>query len=894
MKFRQPFAYSIAVGSTTVALLLSLGFAPSLTRTIGAFFYMAIAITTRYGGLRPGLLAIGLSMLAVNYFFIPPTYQIQVASSEEIIRLILFLTVSLIITLTIDHLRRSRRQLEELSHKLLAESDQRLKIALNAAQMGLWNWDLQTGEIAWSPEHEQLFGLAPGSFDGKYATFDACLHPDDRVTVAQTVKRALDARSSYQCEYRVRWADDSIHWIEGRGHGFYDETGNPIRMTGTVLSIDDRKQLEFALRQSEQQFRGIFEAEPECVKIMTADGFLQTINPAGLAIIEAESLEAVQGQYVCPLLDPVYHAAYDDFNRSVSQGNTAEMEYEIIGLKGTRRWLESRAVPLQVPDRSEALVLSVTRDITERKRLEFSLMQARDDLEQRVEERTTELTEVNDLLLMSLMEQQQTQRVLEEQAQLLDLAHDAILTLDLNWLITFWNQGAEAMYGFSKSEALGKHPRSLLQSKFPQPIAEIEAAVFQKGYWEGELIHTNRDGQTIVVLSRWVVQKDDLDRPVKILEINSDITQRKQTELALSESEAKFRQLAANIHDVFWITDVVKPQVLYVSPAYETLWGRSCHALYHNFGEWLAGVHPDDRDRVSQTFQEKAGQGYFDHEYRVVHPDGSIRWIRDRAFPIKNDTGEITRIAGIAEDITERHHIEELKNEFIGVISHELRTPLTAIQMSLGLINTGIYANKPEKAKRMIEIALIDTQRLVHLVNDILDLERLDSGRAALEKTECQASDLMQQAVTEVQSIADRHQIKLEIAPTDELVWAAYNPVIQTLTNLLSNAIKFSPAHSVIHVAVKSERDRVLFQVCDQGRGIPPDKLEDIFGRFQQVDASDSREKGGTGLGLSICRSIIEQQGGKIWAESTLGIGSTFFFTLPNQFEHEAQNSHCR
>ncbi|MBE9014423.1 PAS domain-containing protein, partial [Pseudanabaenaceae cyanobacterium LEGE 13415] len=407
-------------------------------------------------------------------------------------------------------------------------------------------------------------------------------------------------------------------------------------------------------------------------------------------------------------------------------------------------------------------------------------------------------------------------------------------------------------------------------------------------YWEGELTHTNRNGETIVVLSRWVVQRDEHDRPIKILEINSDITQRKQTELALRESEAKFRQLAANIHDVFWITDIVESRVVYVSPAYETLWGRSCHSLYENFGEWLAGVHPEDRDRVLQTFHEKSKQGYFDHQYRVVHQDGSIRWIRDRAFPIKNDTGDVIRIAGIAEDITERRQIEELKNEFIGVISHELRTPLTAIQMSLGLLDTGIYANKPEKAKRMIEIALIDTQRLVHLVNDILDLERLDSGRAALEKIECQAMELMQQAVIEVQSIADRHQITLEISPTDTLVWAAYDPVIQTLTNLLSNALKFSTPHSVIHLATKPEQDHVLFQVSDNGRGIPADKLEDIFGRFQQVDASDSREKGGTGLGLSICRSIIDRQGGKIWAESTLGKGSTFFFTLPNRSEHEA------
>ena len=243
--------------------------------------------------------------------------------------------------------------------------------------------------------------------------------------------------------------------------------------------------------------------------------------------------------------------------------------------------------------------------------------------------------------------------------------------------------------------------------------------------------------------------------------------------------------------------------------------------------------------------------------------------------------GTVIGTISIGEDITERQKVERMKNEFIGIVSHELRTPLTAIQMSLGLLKTGIYAKKPEKVQRMIEIALLDTNRLVNLVNDILDLERLESGRAVLEKTVYQAADLMQQAVDGMQSIAAQQTITLAIAPTDATVWAAADTIIQTLTNLLSNAIKFSPADSTIHLRAEPQTDSVLFQVSDQGRGIPDDKLETIFGRFQQVDASDAREKGGTGLGLPICRGIIERHGGKIWAESVLGEGSSFFFTLP-------------
>ncbi len=181
----------------------------------------------------------------------------------------------------------------------------------------------------------------------------------------------------------------------------------------------------------------------------------------------------------------------------------------------------------------------------------------------------------------------------------------------------------------------------------------------------------------------------------------------------------------------------------------------------------------------------------------------------------------------------------------------------------------------------MLEIALIDTNRLVNLVNDILDLERLDSGRAVLEKTSCQAIDLMTRAVEGIQPIAKTQNITLTINLSEAQVWAAADAIIQTITNLLSNGIKFSPPHSTITLDAQMEGKFVLFQVCDRGRGIPADKLEAVFGRFQQVDASDARDKGGTGLGLAICRSIIEQHGGKIWVESILGEGSTFYFTLP-------------
>jgi signal transduction histidine kinase len=236
-----------------------------------------------------------------------------------------------------------------------------------------------------------------------------------------------------------------------------------------------------------------------------------------------------------------------------------------------------------------------------------------------------------------------------------------------------------------------------------------------------------------------------------------------------------------------------------------------------------------------------------------------------------------------------------MKDEFISVVSHELRTPLTAIRGSLGLLRSGKLAARPERSQELVSLALDNCDRLMRLVNDILTLERLESGSVELVMESCRVSDLLQPALNSVQAIADQAGIHLKIRPVATQVRAAPDLIIQTLTNLLSNAIKFSPADSTVWLnaetftqdslqdSLDTSTTHVLFSVKDQGRGIPPDKLETIFDRFQQVDVSDSRQKGGTGLGLAICQSIVQKHGGQIWVESVPGQGSTFFFTLPTR-----------
>jgi signal transduction histidine kinase len=262
-----------------------------------------------------------------------------------------------------------------------------------------------------------------------------------------------------------------------------------------------------------------------------------------------------------------------------------------------------------------------------------------------------------------------------------------------------------------------------------------------------------------------------------------------------------------------------------------------------------------------------------------TEPGAQLQWGPD-SKPIGKAVGVVVAFT----DTTERRALDRMKDEFISTVSHELRTPLTSLRAALGLVTGGSLNDRPEKLRQMLDIATGNTDRLVRLVNDILELERIGSGKAELHYTMCSADDLFRRAAGLQQTGASKAQLRITFNSQGVNVWADPDRVLQTLTNLISNAIKFSPPGTEIHLrARRVDANEAEIQVRDQGRGIPEDKLESIFERFHQVDASDSRTMGGTGLGLAICRSIVAQHGGRIWATSIVGKGSTFHFTLPTR-----------
>ena len=319
----------------------------------------------------------------------------------------------------------------------------------------------------------------------------------------------------------------------------------------------------------------------------------------------------------------------------------------------------------------------------------------------------------------------------------------------------------------------------------------------------------------------------------------------------------------------------------------EEILGRTIHDLIHH-------TRADGTPYPRESCPIRKSLLNFD----TVRISDEVFWRKDgTSFPVEYvarplidthslEPGGIKAVGAVVAftDTTERRALDRMKDEFISTVSHELRTPLTSLRGALGLLAGGALSARPEKTQQMLEIAISNTDRLVRLVNDILDLERISSGKAEIHPTLCSAEDLLRRAAAVQQARAPKPNIRIFFAAHGVNVWADPDRILQTLNNLISNAIKFSPPGSEVHLTARNlDDDEALIEVRDQGRGIPPEKLEHIFERFQQGDASDSRALGGTGLGLAICRSIIQQHGGRVWATSVLDQGTTFHFTLPTK-----------
>ncbi|MBD2354770.1 response regulator [Tolypothrix sp. FACHB-123] len=820
--------------------------------------------------------------------------------------------------------------------------------------------------------------------------------------------------------------------------------------------------------QPENRWLTIFNAEPDCVKILAADGTLLEINPVGMMLLEADSNEAVIGKSVYSLIAPEYQAGFRQFHTSVCQGNQGTFQFELITFKGNRRWMETHGVPLPSETAGKIVHLAITRDITASRRAETEIrrvnrtLQALTNCSQVLVRAKDELDLLHRICQMIVevggyrlawvgFAEDDAQKTIRPVAQA-GYEDGYLQSLNLTWADTINGRGPSGT-------AIRSGQRAIIQNIQTDPNYEIwRCQAIKQGYAASIALPLIADNQVFGALNIYATAPDAFDSDeVQLLEaLAADLAygimalrnqrDRQLAQIALEQSQRSYQQLVELCPEAIFIerdgyfvfansaavklfgakapTELVGKSILdFVHPYSQEAMGESFRLLkeykqeiplheaqfvqldgnaialeiaaapcsYQNqlSSQFIirditkrkqteAFLHKanselelrvaertaelislnrklqselDERQKIQEQLrisqakfarildiaddaiisidaeqkitlfnqgaekifgysaQEAIGKSLdlllplrfaqahrhhvadFGTSPNLARRMGERREIFGRRrdgteFPAeasisKVDHGHEIYYTVILRDITERKQIERMKDEFVSVVSHELRTPLTSIHGSLGMLASGLLPPTSEQGKRLLQIATDSTDRLVRLINDILDIERIESGRVKMERETCNVTELIESAVNIMQPLADKAGVKLSISSISLELWIDSDRIVQTLTNLLSNAIKFSTPGATVWLVASQEEDEIIFTVKDTGRGIPEDKLDSIFERFQQVDSSDSRNHDGTGLGLAICQSIVQQHGGKIWVESTLEQGSTFYFTIP-------------
>ncbi len=485
---------------------------------------------------------------------------------------------------------------------------------------------------------------------------------------------------------------------------------------------------------------------------------------------------------------------------------------------------------------------------------------------------------------------------LKRQAQLLDLTHDTVVARDARDAITFWNRGAEQLYGWSREQAVGTVSHALLKTIFPESRQKIDELLLRTGHWEGELVNTRKDGTQVIVASRWSLQRDESGRPIGTLETNNDITERRHAEEALRRSQAAYLAEAQKLSltgsfgwnavsgDVFW-----SDQSFAIFGYEPTI--RPSIALM------LERVHPDDVELVRGTVDRAAtGRTEFDIEFRLLMPDGMLKHIHAVAHPLEDEPDK-AQFVGSLMDVTAARRAEAQVHEAqaqvahiarvtsLGALSasiaHEVNQPLAAIvshgEASLRWLNR--EAPRLDEVESSIRHVIAAGRRASEIIQRIRGL----TTKSTQEKHPLHLNAVVEEVVPLVRREAASHQalLQLELGPDLPAVEGDRIQLQQVIINLILNAVQAMAgvedrARSVVVSTRTDAGHHVLLEVRDSGSGIDPKNAGRIF------EAFFTTKPGGMGIGLSICRSIIEAHGGRMWAKSRpTEPGAIFRFSLP-------------
>ncbi len=502
-----------------------------------------------------------------------------------------------------------------------------------------------------------------------------------------------------------------------------------------------------------------------------------------------------------------------------------------------------------------------------------------------------------------------------EQAELLELTHDAIIVRNLRDEITYWNHGAEELYGWRVEEILGKTPQDLLHTLYPNALEEIEAETQERGSWEGELRHSRRDGTVVTVSSRWVLRRDAQGNPDGILESNRDISAKRDAEEARRQSdernrlnEIRFRLLIDAVKDYAIISLDADGLVTSWNSGAERLKGYSADEMIGQHVSRLYRKEDIERGNLQNELRQAAAAGHAEGEGWRVRKDGSQFWAEVVISGLRAADDELIGFVIIDRDISARRAAEkqiqalnleltQRVDELGGVnrelesfsysVSHDLRAPLRHVDGFARILKEEHSAKMTPEAIIYLDRILTAATHMGQLIDDLLNLAKI--GRLELRRERAQIAGLVKQAIAELPPEAKERNIEWWVEPLPELNCDA-RLLKLIFTNLLSNAVKFTrnQANAVIEVGSRVTDGQATIFVRDNGVGFDMQYADKLFGVFQRLHRQEDFE--GTGIGLATVQRIVRRHGGEIWAESQLNSGTTFFFTLGPRSEASGED----
>lgn len=759
------------------------------------------------------------------------------------------------------------------------------------------------------------------------------IHPEDKLRVL-TDTHALFIHGNYTHEYRFQHKDGSYRWVRDQLKLIRDASGEPLEIVGNWIDISeqqaalrDRKQTEEKLAQSENLLRTIIESEPECIKLVSRDGKLLNMNPAGLAMIEADSLEQVINQSVYPMVAKEYRQAFKELIESIFRGGSGKLTFEIVGLKGTRRWLETHAVPLYNDNGNILNFLGVTRDITVSKQTEEALRESEKRLKLALQAALLGSWELN-LKTRELSASNQCK------------ANFGLpLEADLSYDVLF--------------ERIHLDDRSYVEES-------VKQALEQRTDYQAEYRNIWNDNSVHWILARGTPIYEGDDTPTRMIGVTLDITDRKVTEEELKRQNMRsqlFAEITLKIRQSLQPKEILRTTVTEV----QKLLQSDRVVIFQLLGDGSGTVV---EEAVLPDFPVVLGQNIFDpcstQEYQQKYREGRVSAIANietadiqqchREFlqqyhvkanlvvsillqegiwglliahqcshPRQWNSFEVDLLQQLANQIgialsqahllsQETRQREELTRsnteleQFAYVASHDLQEPLRMVTSYLQLLQRRYKGKLDVKADEFIEYAVDGAARMQALINDLLSFSRLNTRGQTLAAVNCTA--VLERAIANLKVAIDESAAIITHDSLPEVMGDA-SQLSQLFQNLIGNAIKFrSDTPPRIHIGVVGgqggrqdefssplsppappsptpRENEWLFWVRDNGIGIESQYTDRIFVLFQRLH---SRGKySGTGIGLAICKKIVERHGGRIWVESKSGQGSIFYFTIPDR-----------